>query len=139
MAFRWDAGGSVAGVQWHRWAAWSRHPGSGRGPVREPSSGEVAAAAKTGSVWLAPLAGLVAGAAAGAAVAASDSGHDAFGAVVLNAVVVGAPVVTGLYALRTPQFERFGRFLLVLAALGSLAFLSHPAASLPYSTGRLAA
>ena len=59
--------------------------------------------------------------------------------IVLHVLVVGAPVATGLYAVRAHRNERFGRMLMVTGLVWSLAILGEAHSSLAYSAGRIVA
>jgi signal transduction histidine kinase len=65
--------------------------------------------------------------------------EEAGGRAALHALVVGVPVATGLYAVRHARTERFGRLLIVVGLVWSLAILAESSSSLAYSTGRVVA
>jgi signal transduction histidine kinase len=58
---------------------------------------------------------------------------------VRNALMIGAPIAVGLYALRDATHARFGRLLVVAGLFWSLVGLTATMESLPYSIGRMAA
>src|SRR5215216_414119 len=58
--------------------------------------------------------------------------------VVARAVAVGTPLAVGLYALRRPPFERFGRLLIATAIVALLVTLALSDQRLAYSVGRVA-
>ena len=70
---------------------------------------------------------------------AAGGWHAPAGHAAMLALIVGAPVATGLYAVRQPGTARFGRLLLVAAASWSFTALALSQASLPYTVGRIAA
>src|SRR3954451_6779784 len=55
----------------------------------------------------------------------------------VEALVVGVPMVAGLYAIRMPRHERFGLLLLAAGFVWSLPALAVSDESLPYSIGRV--
>jgi signal transduction histidine kinase len=59
--------------------------------------------------------------------------------VLLEVLIVGIPILAGLYALRFPRNRRFGRPLIAAGFAWALTALSEASTSLPYSVGRLAA
>ena len=73
------------------------------------------------------------------ALTASGTADAGWGRVALHVVIVGAPLVTGLYALRTQGLHRFGLLLIGAGFVWSLAVLAEAPASLPYSVGRIVA
>jgi signal transduction histidine kinase len=70
---------------------------------------------------------------------ASGGSDRPVGRFVLHLAIVGAPVLTGLYAVRTQHYERFGRMLIVAGFIWSLAVLAEAPSSAPYTAGRLVA
>jgi hypothetical protein len=59
--------------------------------------------------------------------------------VLLEVLIVGIPILAGLYALRFPRNRRFGRPLIAAGFAWALTAISEASTSLPYSVGRLAA
>src|SRR5215217_4698423 len=59
--------------------------------------------------------------------------------VLLEVLIVGVPILAGLYAMRFPRNRRFGRLLIAAGFAWAFTALSEASASLPYSVGRLAA
>jgi signal transduction histidine kinase len=57
----------------------------------------------------------------------------------LQALLIGVPGVTGLYAIRSGHAARFGYLLIASGAFWSLSALAESPASVPYSIGRVAA
>jgi signal transduction histidine kinase len=57
----------------------------------------------------------------------------------VEALVVGVPILVGLYAARSPHQLRFGLMLVATGGLWSLTALGESDVSLPYSIGRVAA
>jgi len=76
----------------------------------------------------------------GAAVLASRGvpSDAAFGRGLLELLVVGTPIVAGLYALRAPANRSFGIVLLLVGFLWSLTALAESASDVPHTIGRLA-
>ena len=97
-------------------------------PERQVSSSLLAVAA----AGVASLVGAI-------VIIASGATGDAWGLAALHALVIGAPIATGLYAVRHRRSERFGRMLLLAALVWSLALLSDSSGSLAFSTGRVVA
>jgi signal transduction histidine kinase len=58
---------------------------------------------------------------------------------VLEVLVIGVPVFTGIFALRSSHSRRFGVVLIVAGYAWSLTALGETSASIPYSIGRLVA
>ena len=75
---------------------------------------------------------------AAAITAANSSSEYAWLEALARASMVGAPMAVGLYALRRPPFERFGRLLIAAGAVWSLTVLSESGGPLAYSIGRIA-
>jgi signal transduction histidine kinase len=69
---------------------------------------------------------------------ASGSVDRPLGRAVVHALMIGAPVATGLYAARSGHL-RFGRLLMVVGFIWSLTILAEASSSLAYSTGRVVA
>ena len=59
------------------------------------------------------------------------------GRFLLHLAIVGAPVLTGVYAVRVQRRRRFGRGLIAAGFIWSLAVLAESPSSLAYSAGRL--
>ena len=57
----------------------------------------------------------------------------------LEVLVIGVPVFTGMFALRSSRNRRFGVVLIVAAYVWSLTALGETSASIPYSVGRVVA
>src|SRR3954454_14028511 len=57
----------------------------------------------------------------------------------VHALVVGVPLVAGIYALQVPRHTRFGLLLLLAGFAWSLTALAESSESVPYSIGRVAA
>ena len=57
----------------------------------------------------------------------------------MHALVVGVPLVAGIYALQLPRHTRFGVLLLMAGFAWSLTALAESSESVPYSIGRVAA
>lgn len=70
---------------------------------------------------------------------ASGATEQPSGRAALQLLVVGAPVLTALFAVEHPRTERFGRLLLFSALLWALTGLAQSSAGLAYSTGRVVA
>jgi signal transduction histidine kinase len=58
---------------------------------------------------------------------------------VLELLVIGVPVFTGIFALRSPYNRRFGVVLILAGYAWSLTALGEASASIPYSIGRVVA
>ena len=58
---------------------------------------------------------------------------------VLEVLVIGVPVIVGLFALRYAAYRRFGVLLIVVGYAWSLTALGETSASVPYSVGRVVA
>jgi signal transduction histidine kinase len=76
--------------------------------------------------------------AAVAVAAAGSRGDAAFGRGLLEALIVGTPIIAGVYALRAPGNARFGVALLAIGFFWSFTALGQTTASIPYTIGRLA-
>jgi signal transduction histidine kinase len=85
------------------------------------------------------IAGIALTVVAVAFVAASHEGEQTSASALLEALIVGVPLATGLYALRTPRMLRLGMLLVATAAVWSLTALGESSGSLTYSIGRVAA
>ena len=97
-------------------------------PERSPERAPVMALAMIGAtICLLSVAIAAAGAPAG----------EKFGRGMFALLVVGVPLVAGLYALGTPTGMRFGIGLLALSCACSLAGLAVQSGSIPYTVGRL--
>ena len=70
--------------------------------------------------------------------AAGSKGDAAFGRGLLEALIVGTPIIVGVYALRAPGNARFGIALLAIGFFWSFTALGQTSASVPYTIGRLA-
>lgn len=70
--------------------------------------------------------------------AAGSKGDAAFGRGLLEALIVGTPIIVGVYALRAPGNARFGIALLAIGFFWSFTALGQTSASIPYTIGRLA-
>jgi signal transduction histidine kinase len=57
----------------------------------------------------------------------------------LEALIVGLPLLTGIYAIRSPHTSRFGYLIIGAGLAWSLTALGETHASLPYSIGRVSA
>ena len=57
--------------------------------------------------------------------------------VALQVVVVGVPVIGGVFARRSPGTRRFGTALVAVGLIGALALLARSPFSVPYSVGRV--
>lgn len=82
--------------------------------------------------------GTVVCAAAVTLAAAGSPGNEAFGRGLVEALIVGTPIIVGAYALRAPCGARFGIALLAIGFLWSLTAMGQTSASIPYTVGRLA-
>jgi signal transduction histidine kinase len=77
--------------------------------------------------------------ASAAAMAASGAhGQAAFGRALLELLIVGVPILAGVYSLRAPINARFGIALLIIGFTWSLTALGESSLSVPYTVGRLA-
>jgi signal transduction histidine kinase len=83
------------------------------------------------------IAGALVCVAAVALAAAGSRGDAAFGRALLEALIVGVPIVVGLYALRAPINRSFGIALLAIGFAWSLTALTESSLSVPYTIGRL--
>ena len=72
-----------------------------------------------------------------AMVATSAPSNAAFGRGLLELLIVGMPIVTGLYALRSGANARFAFALIWVGFAWSLTALAESSASIPYTIGRL--
>jgi hypothetical protein len=73
-----------------------------------------------------------------AVAAAGSPGNAAFGRGLLELLIVGVPIATGVYALRAPINAGFGIAMLAIGFLWSLTALGQTTASVPYTIGRIA-
>jgi signal transduction histidine kinase len=81
---------------------------------------------------------LLCGLAVAIAASRASSEYAAFEATV-RGLIVGAPIAVGLYAWRTPRFERFGTLLIAVGAVAFLATLSESPSPELYSVARVSA
>ncbi len=79
------------------------------------------------------------GAASVALVASAAPADERFARALLEALIVGLPVLAGAYALRWPRTVRVGYLLIATGLLWSLTALAESSHSLPYSIGRVCA
>jgi len=68
----------------------------------------------------------------------SSSAHPSLAAVARGAIA-GLPIAVGLYAMRRPPYERFGRALALIGAGWAIAALAESTDPVAYSTGRVVA
>src|SRR5215217_8095009 len=83
------------------------------------------------------LAGALVSIAAVAVATAGAPSNAAFGRGLLELLIVGTPIVAGLYALRAPVSSKFGIALLLVGFLWSLTALAESSSSVPHTIGRL--
>ena len=81
--------------------------------------------------------GLVLCAVTAAVTLSGSDGDEAWLEALARASTVGAPIGVGVYALRRPQFARFGRLLVLGGVAWFLTTLSGSDESLLYSVGRV--
>jgi signal transduction histidine kinase len=74
-----------------------------------------------------------------AMVAAAAPATERFSRALLEALVIGVPVIAGLYATGSPRTRRFGILLIGAGLVWSLTALGETQQSLPYSIGRVGA
>jgi signal transduction histidine kinase len=72
-------------------------------------------------------------------VAVESADDDWFIRALLEALIIGLPLATGLYAASAPRTRRFGLMLIAAGGVWSLTALGESSASLPYSVGRVSA
>jgi signal transduction histidine kinase len=77
--------------------------------------------------------------AAVAFVAVSSAGEDWLIRALVEALIIGLPIATGLYAMSSVRTQRFGALLIAAAVVWSLTALAESSNSLLYSTGRVSA
>jgi signal transduction histidine kinase len=90
-------------------------------------------------ILAAPAVGGVLCAAAVVLVATTAPVEERLTRAVLEGLVVGVPLATGVYAMRSPRTVRFGFALLAAAVVWSFTALGESVASVPYSVGRVSA
>ena len=102
--------------------------------VPVPRAGAAPAAWTTRVAW----AGAIVCVAAVAASVAGTPADEAFGRGLLELLIVGVPIVAGLYALRDPGTKAFGVALLGIGFVWSATALTTSDQSIPFTIGRLA-
>src|SRR3954471_4963714 len=104
-------------------------------PSPETTSPRISRAA----IWALAVVGAAACVVSGVFVVQAGEGEWAAQRGIMQLSIVGIPLATGIYALRTRDSERFGFALVAAAFAWSLTALGESSDSLPYSVGRVSA